>query len=339
MAPGGAGRAGAAGRRLVTVLYDSIRWEEKALANAGPKAGAEVRMVDCRGLAVDLDSGRLPDVRAPGGGGGDGGGGGGGGTVDPSEYGTVLQRCVSYYRNVHSTAAVEGVGGAVINPMMAAILAGNKLYAHTLLSKAGVPTPDAAVAFSAPAALGALGRRGYPAVIKPTVGSWGRMVSKLSGPEAAAGIVAMRESMYPIYHVHYIEELVDRPPRDIRVIMVGDRAAAAIYRYSGDGAWKTNTALGGRAEPCPVSGELEELCIRAKDAVGGQIVGVDLMEDAERGYVVHEVNNTTEFKNTTRVCGVDIAAMMVGYAAGPEAAEAAAAAAAAGPGAGGGGGD
>lgn len=311
---GGASRAGAGPGRRVTVLYDSIRWEEKALANAGPRAGAEVRMVDCRGLAVDLDTGRLPDA-------GGGEKGEGGGSVDPSEYGTILQRCVSYYRNVHSTAALEGVGASVINPMMAAILAGNKLYAHTLLARAGVPTPDASVAFSAPAALESLGRRGYPAVIKPTVGSWGRMVSKLSGPEAAAGIIAMRETMYPIYHVHYMEELVRRPPRDIRVIVVGDRAVAAIYRYSGGGAWKTNTALGGRAEPCPVSGELEELCIRAKDAVGGQIVGVDLMEDPGRGYVVHEVNNTTEFKNTTRVCGVDIAAAMVEYAAGGSGAE------------------
>ena len=289
----------------VTVLHDAVRWEEKALSNAGARAGADVRMLDCRSLAVDLDSGRLP-----------GGGEGRGGPVEPSEYGVVLQRCVSYYRSVHSTAALEGVGAAVVNPMTAGIMAGNKLYAHTLLSRAGVPTPDAAVAFSAAAALEALDRRGYPAVIKPTVGSWGRMVSKLGGAEAAAGIMAMRESMYPIYHVHYIEELVDRPPRDIRVIVVGDRAAAAIYRYSGGGAWKTNTALGGRAEPCPVSAELEELCIRAKDAVGGQIVGVDLMEDARRGYVVHEVNNTTEFKNTTRVCGVDIAAMMVEHAAG-----------------------
>lgn len=315
-APGGAAGAGAAGmegaekgaagsRRRVTVLYDMIRWEEKALANAGAKAGADVRMVDCRRLAVDLDSGRLPGMN-----------GGGGGTVDPSEYGTVLQRCVSYYRNVHSTAALECAGAAVINPMMTAILAGNKLYAHALLSKAGVPTPDAAAAFSAQAALEALGRRGYPAVIKPTVGSWGRMVSKLSSAEAAAGITAMRESMYPIYHVHYLEEMVDRPARDIRVIMVGDRAAAAIYRYSADGAWKTNTAIGGRAEPCPVDAELEELCIRAKEAVGGQIVGVDLMEDPRRGHVVHEVNNTTEFKNTTRVCGVDVAAMMVEYASG-----------------------
>ena len=308
-AHGGAGRAGAR-NRLVTVLYDTIRWEEKALASAGSRAGAEVRMVDCRGLAVDLDSGLLPDAGAGS------GGGGGAAPVDPSEYGTVLQRCVSYYRNVHSTAALEGVGAAVVNPMATGVMAGNKLYAHALLSRAGVPTPDAAVAFSARAALEALGRRGYPAVIKPTVGSWGRMVSRLPDAEAAAGILAMRESMYPIYHVHYLEELVERPPRDIRVIMVGDRAAAAIYRYSGDGAWKTNTALGGRAEPCPVTAELEELCIRAKDAVGGEIVGVDLMEDARRGYVVHEVNNTTEFKNTTRVCGVDIAAMMVEYAAG-----------------------
>lgn len=304
-APGGGGARG----RRVTVLHDTVRWEEKALANAGARAGAEVRMVDCRGLAVDLDSGRLPGA-APG-----------GPPVDPSEYGTVLQRCVSYYRSVHSTAALEGVGASVINPMATGVMAGNKLYAHSLLAKAGVPTPDAAVAFSAGAALEALGRRGYPAVIKPTVGSWGRMVTRLPDAEAAAGIIAMRESMYPIYHVHYMEELVERPPRDIRVIMVGDAAAAAIYRYSGEGAWKTNTALGGRAEPCPVSGELEELCIRAKDAVGGQIVGVDLMEDARRGYVVHEVNNTTEFKNTTRVCGVDIAAMMVGYAAGRPAAD------------------
>jgi len=120
--------------------------------------------------------------------------------------------------------------------------------------------------------------------------------------------------MYPIYQVYYLEEFVQRPPRDIRAIMIGDKVVAAIYRYSGNGQWKTNMALGGRAKVCKVTKELEDVCIKAKNAVFGQIVGVDLMESKEKGLVVHEVNNTTEYKNTVRVTGVDIPTMMIDYA-------------------------
>lgn len=271
----------------ITVLYDTIRWEEKALLEAGRKNGIGVRMVDCKRLALDL--------------------GGGAG-----EYGTVIQRCVSYYRNVHSTAALEGMGACVINPLYTGIYAGNKLFTHMLLKEAGVPTPGATVAFSKDAALESLKRHGYPRVIKPTVGSWGRLVSKLNDEEAAEGVIEGREAMYPIHQIHYLEEFVKRPPRDIRAIMVGDEVVAAIYRNSK--AWKTNMALGGIAEPCPVTPELQETCIKAKDAVRGEIVGVDLMEDEARGLVVHEVNNTTEYKNTVRVCKVDIPSLMLKYA-------------------------
>jgi [lysine-biosynthesis-protein LysW]--L-2-aminoadipate ligase len=120
--------------------------------------------------------------------------------------------------------------------------------------------------------------------------------------------------MYPIYQVYYLEEFVQRPPRDIRAIMIGDKVVAAIYRYSGDSQWKTNMALGGRAEECKVTKELEDICARAKNAVQGQMVGVDLMESKEKGLLVHEVNNTTEYKNTVRVTGVDIPALMIDYA-------------------------
>lgn len=272
----------------ITVLYDAIRWEEKSLLAAAKKMSVPVTMTDCKKLALDLES-------------------------PAREFGTVLQRCVSYYRNVHSTAALEGAGARVINPHLTGVLAGNKLYAHMLLKKAGVPVPRATVSFSRDAALRALDDVGYPAVIKPTVGSWGRMISKLNDPEAAGAILESRERMYPIYHIHYVEEFVKRPPRDIRAIMVGENVVAAIYRISGDGMWKTNTALGGTAEPCPVTPEMTEVCIRASEAVGGQIVGVDLME-AEEGLVVHEVNNTTEFKNTVRVTGVDVPGAMIEYA-------------------------
>ncbi len=273
----------------ITVLYDTIRWEEKALLEASKKKNINIQMLDCRKLFLDLDK-------------------------EKNGYGTILQRCVSYYRNVHSTAALEGMGVNVINCLKTGIFAGNKLYTHMLLKKHGVPTPYVTVAFSKVAALETLEKKGYPRIIKPTVGSWGRLISKLNDKDSAEGIIESREKMYPIHQVHFLEEFVKRPPRDIRAIMVGDKVVAAIYRHSGNGSWKTNMALGGRAEKCEVSAEMEEICIKAKNAVQGQIVGVDLMESEDRGLLVHEVNNTTEYKNTVRVCEVDIPSLILDYA-------------------------
>ena len=277
----------------VSVLYDTIRWEEKALLEAGKKKNVNIQMINCKKISLELDE-----------------------KISQEYYGTVLQRCVSYYRNLHSTAALEGLGVNMINCLNTGIFAGNKLFTHMLLKQFNVPTPYASVSFSKDAALESLDKHGYPKVIKPTVGSWGRLISKLNNKEAAEGIIEGREKMYPIYHIHYLEEFVQRPPRDIRAIMVGDQIVAAIYRYSGDDTnnWKTNMALGGRAEPCPVTKEMEDICIKAKNAVQGQIVGVDLMESDQRGLVVHEVNNTTEYKNTVRVCEVDIPSKMIDYA-------------------------
>lgn len=273
----------------LSILYDTIRWEEKALFDAAKDKGINVKMVDCKNLSVSLDNTK-------------------------EDLGTVIQRCVSYYRSLHSTAALEGKGVNVINPLNTSIFAGNKLFTHMLLLKHGIPTPFSAVAFSEDSVLEFLDKNGYPMVLKPTVGSWGRMIALLKDKDSAEGIIKSREKMYPIYQVYYLEEFVTRPPRDIRAIMVGDRIVAAIYRYSGDGQWKTNMALGGRAEEYKVTKELEDICIKAKNVVQGQIVGIDLMESKEKGLVIHEINNTTEYKNTVRVTGVNIPAMMIDYA-------------------------
>ncbi|MDF0682559.1 MAG: RimK family alpha-L-glutamate ligase, partial [Candidatus Nitrosocosmicus sp.] len=147
----------------------------------------------------------------------------------------------------------------------------------------------------------------------PTVGSWGRLIGLLNDEEAAKAVLEDREHMFPIYHINYFEEFIKRPPRDIRAIVIGDNVVAAIYRYSGTNEWKTNMALGGHASPCPITTELEEICIKSSKIFKGDIVGVDLMESEKYGLVVHEVNNTTEFKNTVRVTGVDIPGLIVDY--------------------------
>jgi len=275
----------------ITALYDTIRLEEKLLIESAKKNDINLEMVDCKNLFVNLNDKKSFD-------------------------GPVLQRCVSYYRNLHSTAAIEGQGTKVVNCLNTGIFAGNKLFTHMLLQKAGVSTPDATVAFSKDSALEALEKNGFPKIIKPTVGSWGRMVSKINDMDAAEGIIDGREAMYPIHQVHFLEEFVERPPRDIRVIVIGDNVAAGIYRNSGNGNWKTNTHLGGSAEICEISNELEDICIKAKDAVYGDIVGIDLMESKDKGMVVHEINNTTEFRNVVRVTGVDIPKLMLEYVKG-----------------------
>ena len=272
----------------ITALYDTIRLEEKLLIESAKKNEIDLEMVDCKKLSVDLNEKKQFDH-------------------------PVLQRCVSYYRNLHSTAAIEGQGVRVVNCLNTGIFAGNKLFTHMLLQKSGVPTPNATVAFSKDAAMDALDRNGFPKIIKPTVGSWGRMVSKINDMDSAEGIIEGREAMYPIHQVHFLEEFVERPPRDIRAIVIGDTVAAAIYRNSGDGNWKTNTHLGGSAETCPVTNELEDICLKAKSSVQGEIVGVDLMESSDKGLVVHEINNTTEFRNVVRVTGVDIPKLMLDY--------------------------
>ena len=272
----------------ITVLYDTIRLEEKLLIEAAKKNDIQIEMVDCKKLFINLNE-------------------------NTQEFETVLQRCVSYYRNIHSTATLEGLGARVINCLNTGLLAGNKLFTHMLLQKAGIVTPDATIAFSKEAAMEALEKNGYPKIIKPTVGSWGRMVSKLNDRDSAEGIIESRESMHPAYQMYFLEEFVQRPPRDIRAIVIGDTVAGAIYRVSNDSNWKTNTHLGGSAEVCEVSNELEDICIKAKNAVQGEIVGVDLMESNDKGLVVHEINNTTEFRNVVKVTGNDIPTQMLDY--------------------------
>jgi [lysine-biosynthesis-protein LysW]--L-2-aminoadipate ligase len=272
------------------ILYDQLRWEEKSLIETAKKKDINLEVINCRENSIDLDKGEFTYCDH-----------------------IILQRCVSYYNNLHSTAAFEGLGAKIINSLYTAIMCGNKLFTHMELAKSGIAIPKAFCAFSNQSAMDILNKNGYPKVIKPVVGSWGRMVALLKDKEAAEAVIEDREHMYPLYHVFYFEEFVKRPPRDIRCIVVGNKVIAAIYRYSGDNEWKTNMALGGKAEACKVTNEMEDLCLKAAKTLKGEILGVDLMESDENGLLVHEVNNTTEFKNTVRVTEIDIPSLIIDY--------------------------
>jgi [lysine-biosynthesis-protein LysW]--L-2-aminoadipate ligase len=224
----------------------------------------------------------------------------------------VLQRSMSYFKSMHVTALLENNGIRVVNSFNSAVVCGNKLLTSIALSKAGVPTPKTLVAFTEDSAIKALEKVGYPAILKPVVGSWGRLIAPLKDLESARAILETREFMFPLYQVFYIQEMIENLLRDIRCFVIGDHAVAAMYRYPSPGEWRTNVARGGRAEACEITPELERLCVKAVEAVGGGGFGVDVMETPD-GLVVHEINYTTEFKALTESAGVDVPGLIVDY--------------------------
>ncbi len=224
----------------------------------------------------------------------------------------ALQRVTSYYRGIHAAAIIASYGTPVINSREILEITGNKVFTLLKLRERGVPVPQTYVTFDVQRAIDSFKFLGNRAVIKPVMGSWGRMVGLLETESSAKAVLEDRLYMDPLYQIYYMQEYVKRPPRDIRAFVVGDQVIAAIYRYQPANDWRTNTALGGRAENCPVTKELEDLAMRAASAIGEGVYGVDIME-TESGMVVHEINGTVEFKNSVSVTGVDIQGKIVEY--------------------------
>ncbi len=224
----------------------------------------------------------------------------------------VLNRSVSHVRSVYAARCFEHYGVRTVNASEVVDLAGDKVRTSLRLAERGIPTPSTVVALSPEAALKALDQVGYPAVLKPAVGSWGRLMAKVHGPQEAEQIVEHKVALgSPLHSVFYVQEFVPKPDRDLRVLVVGDQPLAAMYRSGA--AWRTNAARGATARSAPLAGELADLAVRAAEAVGGGVLAVDLME-SPRGLVVHEVNPTPEFKTLQTTTEVDLAAAIVDYA-------------------------
>ncbi len=276
---------------MITIIYDRVRWEEKALYNAAKKSGYDVNMIDAKDIAISTDNNSI------------------------NYFNIIIQRCISHYRGLYITACLEFLNKNVINSYFTSEICGNKLLTSLYLKKSNVPTPKTYFTFSAEKASEVAKKVGYPFVLKPLIGSWGRMVIPIKEEDTLEWLIEMREeSQNPLNRIYYLQEYVDRPPRDIRAIVIGEEVVAAIYRYASEGEWRTNISRGGRAEVCEISNELENICIRAAKAVGYGVLGVDLMEDKRNGLVVHEINNTVEFKGAASVSKKDIPHEIIQYA-------------------------
>jgi [lysine-biosynthesis-protein LysW]---L-2-aminoadipate ligase len=269
------------------VFTTIVRPEEKAILAAADARGIAVQRIDDGETTFGLDrpSG-LPDV--------------------------VVNRSVSHTRSLYATQFYAHYGVPTVNSAAVTELAGDKILTSLRLRARGIPTPRTIVALSPEAALRAIEQIGYPAVLKPAVGSWGRLMAKVDNRESAEQILEHKAALTsPVHSVIYVQEYVPKPDRDLRVFVVGDAVVAAMYRHSSD--WRTNAARGATTAAAPVTPELRDLARQAAEAVGGGVLAVDLMESPQ-GLVVHEVNPTPEFKALSAATGVDIAGPIVDYA-------------------------
>ena len=268
-------------------LHSIIRKEEKHLLEEFRKRkGVELVKLDDRHQLFDLHSNSF-------------------------DFDVIVERCVNHSRAIHALKIFNDHGIATVNTAKVAEVCGSKFLTTQALIKAGIPTPKCYLAFTPDSALKAMDKIGYPCVIKPTTGSWGRLISKINDRDVAEGILEHKQILGSYHHsIFYIQEFIEKKGKDIRSFVVGNECIAAIYRHSDH--WITNTARGGTTSNCPVTKELHDISVQAAKACGGGVLALDLFE-TEKGYSVNEVNYTMEFRNSIDVTGVNIPAKVVDY--------------------------
>jgi [lysine-biosynthesis-protein LysW]--L-2-aminoadipate ligase len=282
----------------IAVICSRVRVEEKALFAALAARGVDYDRLDPRHLTVDLP-------RQAGSG------------PAPGAYGAVLVRCLSHSRAFYLTRWLDAQGIPAISPHPVIATCGDKMLTSLALEAAGLPCPRTVLALSPDAALGAMEGMGYPVVLKPLAGSWGRLLARVNDRDAAEALLEHKATLGGYAHsLFYVQEYVDKPGRDIRTLVVGDEVIYAVYRRAAH--WITNTARGGSAAPCPLTPEIAGLSRAAARAVAGGaqpagIVAVDLLETAGGRLLVNEVNHTPEFHGAARATDADIAGKMVDY--------------------------
>lgn len=273
----------------VGLLYSRIRADEKLLLAELRERGHTVVKADTRKLTFGLDE--PPELLA--------------------DCDVVLDRCLATSRSLYATKYLEHYGIPVVNSADTAAVCADKVETSIALQAAGIPTPDTTVAFTPDAALEAIEAFGYPCVLKPVVGSWGRLMAKIESRSAAEAVLEHKKTLGSYEHsVFYIQQFVEKPGRDVRVLMAGGEPVAAMTRSSDH--WITNAAAGGETNHFELDEAAEKLSTQASAAVGGGLLGVDLME-TDDGYTVHEVNHTVEFTALNGAVETDVAGEIVDW--------------------------
>ena len=268
-------------------LYSLLRKDEKLLMDEFRSRNIEFVMIDDRSIVLSPET-----------------------TLDVD---CVYERSISFSRGLEVIRILESLGIRCINSHATSEICGNKIATTLALKKVNIQQPEVRFAFTEESALKAIDELGYPIVIKPPVGSWGRLLAKINDRDAAEAILEHKATLGSYQHsLFYVQEYIEKKGRDIRSFVIGNECVAAAYRESSH--WITNAARGAQATFCPVTDEIAELSIKSAQAVKGEIIAIDIFE-SERGLLVNEINHSMEFKasQSAQSAEFNIPKMIVDY--------------------------
>ena len=270
----------------IGILFSKIRVEEKLLIEEVKKRrNVTLKLIDSRKLIITPEYDLGIDV--------------------------LLDREIASSKALHVVEMLKNSTVRCINSYDVIRICGDKVFTSRWLSKKGVPTPKVKVAFTKESALEAIEEMGYPVVLKPVDGSWGRLIAKIENKNSALAILEHKSYLSSFYHsIFYLQEYIDKPDRDIRVLMIDEEPICASYRKSSD--WLTNVSKGATTEECIVTPELEKISIMASKAVGGGALAIDIMETAD-GFTVNEINCSMEFKGSMHAVKKNIPSIIIDY--------------------------
>lgn len=277
----------------IAILSAGAGWHVRDLQRAAARQGHEAAAIDFRRLSAAVAHGSdvLTDFNAV--------------LVRTMPPGS-LEQVVFRMDLLHRTQA-RGV--AVLNPPRAVETCVDKYLATACLEAAGLRVPPTVACQHADAALEAFQTLGGDVVVKPLFGSEGRGMVRVSDPEMAWRTFRTLERTQSVL---YLQQFIRHPGWDLRVFVLGGRVLTAMRRYS-NGCWRTNVAQGGRGEVAQLSADEERLALRAADALGAAMAGVDLLPGPQGEWYVLEVNAVPGWRALAPVTGVDVAAAVLDF--------------------------
>lgn len=256
----------------IGILYSRLRKDENLIIQELEKRGHTAVLLDDKEIYFDLA--KLNKKIAP---------------LD-----LVLERCISHSRAAYSLRILEENNVRTVNSADTAELCGSKFLVTEALLAAGISTPHVAIAFNRTQALKAIESMGYPVVLKPAIGSWGTLLAKINDVDAAQAVLAHKKVLGSFHHaIYYIQQYIHKPGRDIRALVIGNRVVNAIYRQAD--FWITHLDHGAEIKKCSLTPEIKKLAVAAAQAVDGEIVAVDMVEDMTGKLYVLEVDYTVEY--------------------------------------------
>jgi ribosomal protein S6--L-glutamate ligase len=204
---------------------------------------------------------------------------------------------------------LQARGVRVLNSPRAVETCVDKYLATARLAAAGLRVPPTIVCQHADAALEAFATLGGDIVVKPLFGSEGRGMMRVSDPELAWRTFRALERTQSVL---YLQQFIAHPGWDLRVFVVGGRVLTGMRRRS-NGDWRTNVAQGGCGEVVRLSSQEEALALRAADALGVAVAGVDLLPAPAGEWYVLEVNAVPGWRALAPVTGIDVAVALVRF--------------------------